>query len=306
MSPIIEFQSVGFHYGKREALRDVSFAVQAGGITGFLGPNGGGKSTIFKLASTLMAAETGTIRVEGRDISENPVGVRRLIGVVFQTDTVDLELTAAENLTHQGHLYGLRGEPLKERVAELLRRFGLSDRSNERMKHFSGGLRRRVELAKALLHSPRILLLDEPTSGLDPQVKADFWTYLKLLRDQAGMTVLVTTHSMEEAELCDYLIILNEGEVVSEGTPVSLKDAVGSEVVVVHTSCPNELSERIQRKCKIGSVVLEDNLRIEETISHRQVADIMDHFADEISSITVSKPTLADVFLNATGQAFAD
>lgn len=301
----IELKSVDFHYGNRHALKDVSFSVQEGKITALLGPNGGGKTTLFRILSTLLKPASGSVRVLGREITDDPFEIRRAIGVVFQTNTADIELTARENLTHQGHLYGLRGAVLKGRIQTLLSRFGLEDRSNERIRGFSGGMRRRVELAQALLHEPSVLLLDEPTNGLDPQARRSFWDQLSDLKKQKeNMTILLTTHLMEEAERCDNIVILHEGQVVAEGPPAELKKEVGSEVVVIHSQNPGGLAGKIGEAFQLKAETVGGTLRIERSGGHQFITQIMERFSSEIDSVTISKPTLEDVFLHATGHRF--
>lgn len=304
--PAVELESVEFSYAKRKALHGVSFRVAEGQTTALLGPNGGGKTTIFKILSTLMHPESGTVRVAGHDLVATPLEVRRSIGVVFQGSSLDSELTASENLVHQGHLYGLRGQALRSRIDYLFDRFGLSDRRNELAKSLSGGLRRRIELAKALLHLPKIVLLDEPTTGLDPNVRAEFWSYLFDLKEQDGLTILLTTHSLEEAERCDHLIILSEGVVVASGSPESLKDKIGGEVIVVECADPNDLALKIQQRFGFEPSVVDGVLRIERGDGHRLVGEIMESFSGAIQSLTVSRPTLEDVFISETGHRFEE
>lgn len=304
--PAVELESVEFSYAKRKALHGVSFRVAEGQTTALLGPNGGGKTTIFKILSTLMRPESGTVRIAGHNLVTDPLKVRRSIGVVFQGSSLDSELTTAENLVHQGHLYGLRGHELRTRIEHLLDRFGLSDRRNELAKSLSGGLRRRIELTKALLHLPKIVLLDEPTNGLDPNVRAEFWSYLFDMKEQDGLTILLTTHSLEEAERCDHLIILSEGVVVASGSPESLKNKIGGEVIVVECADPSDLASKVEECFGLEPSVVGGVLRIERGDGHRFVGEIMERFSGVIQSLTVSRPTLEDVFIRETGHRFED
>src|SRR6184192_2999746 len=201
-SSVISVQDLVHRYGDRSALNGISFEVHPAELFGLLGPNGSGKTTLFRILSTLMVPSAGAAQVAGLDVVREPATLRRHIGVVFQAQSVDPKLTAYENLWHQGHLYGLRGPGLKQRVGEILARVGLADRAKERLETFSGGMQRRIELAKGLLHRPAVLLLDEPTTGLDPGARRDLWQYLQMLRDEEHVTLLVTTHLMEEAERC--------------------------------------------------------------------------------------------------------
>lgn len=301
---VIQVEDLRHTYGKRAALNGISFSVQAGEIFALLGPNGSGKTTLFRILSTLMLPSGGRALVGGFDASKQPDQVRRRIGVVFQSQSVDVKLTAAENLWHQGHLYGLRGSELKERIAAMLRHVALADRADERVETFSGGMQRRVELAKGLMHHPSVLLLDEPTTGLDPGARRDLWQYLHELRTQEHVSVIVTTHLMEEAERCDRLAILNQGEVVGLGTPLELRSQIGGDVILLETDDAESLATRIEQKFHAGATVLDGKVRMERKEGHRFVPDLVEAFPGEIQSISVSKPTLEDVFINRTGHRF--
>jgi ABC-2 type transport system ATP-binding protein len=224
--------------------------------------------------------------------------------VVFQAQSADIKLTAAENLWHQGHLYGLRGAELKKRIAEMLGRVALADRANERVETFSGGMQRRVELAKGLMHRPSVLLLDEPTTGLDPGARRDLWQYLHELRSQEHVSIIVTTHLMEEAERCDRLAILSAGKVVALGTPAELRSQIGGDVIVLETENAESLAVRLEQRFGCSATVLDGKVRMERREGHRFVTDIVEAFPGEIQSISVSKPTLEDVFIDRTGHRF--
>ncbi len=230
-APIV-LDGLTHNYGDRLALDRLSFDVKAGEIFGLLGPNGSGKTTLFRILSTLMTPTGGNASIQGFDVAREPNKVRQQIGIVFQARSVDLKLTVAENLKHQGNLYGLSGARLKSRIDDVLGRVGLLDRKGDFVETLSGGMQRRVELAKGLIHSPSILLLDEPSTGLDPGARRDLWQYLETLRDEEGVAILVTTHLMEEAEHCDRLAILNEGKLVALGSPFDLKSQIGGDVVL--------------------------------------------------------------------------
>jgi len=274
-------------------------------LFGLLGPNGSGKTTLFRILSTLMIPTAGHAVIMGCDAAQDPSSVRRQIGIVFQAQSVDKKLTAYENLWHQGHLYGLRGAALKQRVGEILARVGLADREKERVAAFSGGMQRRVELARGLLHPPGVLLLDEPTTGLDPGARRDLWQYLQILRDEEGVSVLVTTHLMEEAERCDRLAILNEGNLVAMGTPAELKSEIGGDVILLDAAIDAcLLAEHIQARFHVETVVHGHQVRIERQAGHRFVPDLVEAFPGEIQAISVSKPALEDVFIRRTGHKF--
>jgi ABC-2 type transport system ATP-binding protein len=240
----VEVDQLRFKYGERVALDDVSFRIGRGEIFGLLGPNGGGKTTLFRILSTLLLPDSGTARVFGADVASQPGEVRRRIGVVFQNQSLDRRLTGRENLMHQGHLYGLSGTSLAQRINEILEKVGLAERADERVDLLSGGLRRRVELAKGLLHRPDLLLLDEPSTGVDLRARLDFWEYLRTLRRDEGVTVLLTTHLLDEAEECDRLAIIDRGSLVAEGTPAVLKEQIGGDVVALVTREPGQVVAR--------------------------------------------------------------
>jgi ABC-2 type transport system ATP-binding protein len=301
---VITVQDVVHCYGDRAALNGVSFDVRSAELFGLLGPNGSGKTTLFRILSTLMIPVGGRATIMGFDVARDPNDLRRQIGVVFQAQSIDVKLTAAENLWHQGHLYGLHGASLKARVAEMLGRVGLADRANEKAETFSGGMQRRLELAKGLLHHPSVLLLDEPTTGLDPGARRDLWQYLAILRDEERVTVIVTTHLMEEAERCDRLAILNEGKVVALGTPDDLKHEIGGDIILLDTKNPDSLAERIRARFDLDAQVLQSQVRIERENGHRFITDLVEAFPGEIEAISVSKPTLEDVFIRRTGHRF--
>ena len=302
--PAISVQDVVHRYGDRAALNGVSFEVRPAELFGLLGPNGSGKTTLFRILSTLMVPVAGRAMILGHNAAQDPHQLRRQIGVVFQTQSIDLKLTAAENLMHQGHLYGLRGAALKKRIAEILDRVGLTDRAKDHAQTFSGGMQRRLELAKGLLHGPKVLLLDEPTTGLDPGARRDVWQYLRILRDEEHVTVLVTTHLMEEAERCDRLVILNEGRVVALGSPAELKHEIGGDVIVLETKDPEELAGKIRTQFRIDTHALENQVRIEKEHGHRFVTDLVEAFPGEIESVSIAKPSLEDVFIRRTGHRF--
>ena len=303
--PVISVQNLVHRYESRTALNGVSFDVRPAELFGLLGPNGSGKTTLFRILSTLMIPTGGRALVMGFDAAHDPASLRRQIGVVFQAQSVDPKLTAYENLWHQGHLYGLRGSALKTRVLEILTRVGLADRAKERVETFSGGMQRRIELAKGLLHHPAVLLLDEPTTGLDPGARRDLWQYLQILRDEEHVSVLVTTHLMEEAERCDRLAIMNEGNLVALGTPAELKSEIGGDVILLDAARDaGVLAEHIRAQFHVTTTVLSNQVRIEQEAGHRFVPDVVEAFPGEIQAISVSKPALEDVFIHRTGHKF--
>jgi ABC-2 type transport system ATP-binding protein len=302
---VISVENLVHRYENRTALNGVSFEVRPAELFGLLGPNGSGKTTLFRILSTLMVPSAGRATIMGCDAVQEPARLRRQIGVVFQAQSIDLKLTAYENLWHQGHLYGLRGAVLKNRIQEILNRVGLADRAQDLVETFSGGMQRRIELAKGLLHHPGVLLLDEPTTGLDPGARRDLWQYLQILRDEERVSVLVTTHLMEEAERCDRLAIMNEGNLVALGTPAELKAEIGGDVMLLDAAHDaGVLAERIRGRFHVETTVLENQVRIERKEAHHFVTEVVEAFPGEIEALSVSKPALEDVFIRRTGHKF--
>ena len=305
---VIQIEGLRHQYGDRVALNGVSFDVKRAEIFGLLGPNGSGKTTMFRILSTLMLPAAGRALILGHDVALDPSGVRRQIGVVFQSRSIDVKLSAEENLIHVGHLYGITGAALKKRVQEMLERVSLADRAKDLAETFSGGMQRRLELAKGLLHRPQVLLLDEPSTGLDPGARRDLWQYLQILRDQEGVTVIVTTHLMEEAEKCDRLAILSHGSLVGLGTPAQLKSEIGGDVILLDAhnfDAAQKLAAQINARFDAGAAVLDDGrVRIEREAGHRFITDVVEAFPGEIDAVSVSKPTLEDVFIRRTGHRF--
>ena len=300
----VEVVDLGYRYGEREALRGVTFDVRPGELFGLLGPNGGGKTTLLQILATLRRSTSGTARVAGVDVAARAAEARRRMGVVFQHPALDVQLTPAENLRHQGHLYGLRGRDLAARIEELLGRLGVADRADDRVKTLSGGLRRRVELAKGLLHAPCVLLLDEPTVGLDPGVRRDLWAYLRSLREREGVAVLVTTHLMEEAEACDRIGILDRGALVALDTPSNLKEGIRGDVITLASDDPRGLAQAVRERFGNEAAVVDGAVRIERRDGAELVPRLAEAFPGIIRSITVGEPTLEDVFVQRTGHRF--
>ncbi len=301
---VIRVEDLRHVYGDRAALDGVSFDVRRAEIFGLLGPNGSGKTTMFRILSTLMLPSGGHAVIAGYDAAKQASELRKHIGVVFQAQSIDVKLSAEENLRHVGHLYGLSGSALNQRIREMLGRVGLSDRAHDRAETFSGGMQRRLELAKGLLHHPSVLLLDEPTTGLDPGARRDLWQYLHTLRNEEGVTIIVTTHLMEEAERCDRLAILSEGKLVALGTPTELKSEIGGDVILLETNDPEALARKIRDRYRIEAAVIAGKVRLEQEQGHRFVTDVVEAFPGEIDSISVSKPNLEDVFIHRTGHRF--
>lgn len=291
-------------YGTRVALDNISFSIPSREIFALLGPNGGGKSTLFKILSTLIPATSGEVCVFGEDVTRNPQTVRSRIGVVFQYPSLDPKLTVAENLRCHGHLYGMSGKTLQDRMDFVLQRLVLTDRTHDMVGTLSGGLQRRVELAKGLLHQPVLLLLDEPSTGLDPGARRDFNDYLQLLREQSGTTIVLTTHIMEEAERCDRVGILHQGKLVALDTPDRLKGQVGGDIVAIRALDASAFREKLVQRFGCEPMLVDGTLRIERSQGHEFVRELVAAFPDEVQSVTFGKPTLEDVFVHQTGHRF--
>jgi len=300
----IELREISFNYGDRRALDTITCTIAEREIFGLLGPNGGGKTTLFKLLSTLVPLQTGDARLLGCDLRSSTAALRRRLGVVFQHPSVDGKLTVAENLAHHGRLYGLSGARLRARSAAMLERVDLAGRAGELVETLSGGLRRRVELAKALLHQPELLILDEPSTGLDPMARRDFLNYLTTLRDQEGITIVLTTHHMEEAERCDRIGLLDQGRMVALAAPGELKSRVGGDVVVIRAGDSEGLRARVEQRMHVKAALVDGTLRIERARGHELVRDVVEAFGQEIESVSFGKPTLEDVFVHLTGRRF--
>ncbi len=300
---MIEVRNLTHRYGDRVALSDVSFTVRKGEIFGLLGPNGGGKSTLFRILTTMMAPTSGAASIGGRDVVKDAAGVRRSIGVVFQTQSLDKALTVEENLRAQGHLHGLSGARLRDRMSWAMDRLALEDRRSDLVGSLSGGLRRRAEIAKALLHRPPTLLMDEASTGLDPAARRELSRNIEELRDRDSVTVLLTTHILEEAERCDRLILLHRGSVVTTGSPSELRARIGGDVVVLASADSAALASRIQQRFAAPAVAVDGSVRVEIPNGHRFIAEVMEAFPGAIDSVGLHKPTLEDVFVKETGAA---
>jgi ABC-2 type transport system ATP-binding protein len=303
-SPAVEVEDLRHFYGDREALGGVSFSVARGEMFALLGPNGGGKTTLFKILSTLMPPTSGVVRLWSHDLTREPFLVRKRLGVVFQHPSLDHKLTVLENLKHHGHLYGLMGSELQRRAQAMLGRVGLIDRANDLVEMLSGGLQRRAELAKGLLHEPDILVLDEPNTGLDPAARRDFMNYLQYLREEEGVTILLTTHFMEDAERCDRVGILHEGRLVALGAPQALKQRIGGDIVVIKSADPHGLQKKLRERFGCEATVVDGTLRVERPRGHEFIRDAVEAFPGEITSAAFGKPTLEDVFIHLTLQSY--
>lgn len=263
------------------------------------------KTTLFKILSTLLRPSAGHASIDGNDVVSAPAAARRKLGVVFQNPSLDKKLTLLENLIHQGHLYGLSGRDLSDRCQDTLALFGLADRANDTVEQLSGGLARRGEIAKGLLHKPAVLLMDEPSTGLDPGARRDLWGHLAALKKQ-GLAILLTTHLIEEGDRCDRLAILNHGKIVAAGTPDALKKKIGGDIISIQAENAAALAAEIKTRFNMAPVVLNDLVRLEKEDGHKFIPALVEAFPGVIRSVTVGKPTLEDVFVHETGRRLWD
>jgi ABC-2 type transport system ATP-binding protein len=300
----VSVRGVSHNYGSRRALDNLSLDVTSGQIFAILGPNGGGKTTLFRLLSTLVPLQAGSAVILGLDLAQEASAIRHRLGVAFQAPSLDRKLTVAENIRLQAALYGLSRQQTAHRLDDLLTRFAVADRAGELVERLSGGLRRRVELAKALIHEPPLLLLDEPTTGLDPGSRSDVWRYLRQLREERNTTIVFTTHYLDEADAADELAILSEGCLVASGAPNELRTSVGRDSIVIETDDPRELAAALTNRLGLIADVIENAVRLEATDGHRLIPQLMESFPGRIRSVRLGKPTLEDVFIAKTGHRF--
>lgn len=294
-------------YGNFTAVKGVSFKVKKGEIFAFLGPNGAGKTTTIHMLVTLLKPTSGTAKVAGYDIINEPHKVRKRIGIVFQDPSLDRELTAYENMYIHGEIYGLSGDKLKKKIIEMLKFVELEEFKDRQVKFFSGGMQRRLEIARALIHEPEVLFLDEPTIGLDPQTRAHIWEYIKRMKEEHEMTIFLTTHYMDEAEqLADRIAIIDHGKIIAEGTSEELKKLVGNDVIYIRIANGKEgikcLNADFIRGCKILS---DGRVRLEVANAAEalpKLFELAQQKGIKILEVTYHRPTLNDVFLYLTGR----
>ena len=309
----IEARDLTKTYGKDvRALDGLGFSVEAGTVFGLLGPNGAGKSTTVKILTTLSLPDSGSARVAGIDVLAEPDRVRRTIGLVGQRSGVDLEATGRENLTLQGQVYGLRGAELRTRVGELLERFGLAEAADRVARGYSGGMQRRLDIAMGLIHRPQVLFLDEPTTGLDPEVRAGMWAEIAHLSAGEGLTILLTTHYLEEADrLAGRLAIVDRGRVVADGSPDELKGELRGDAIHVELGDPEadgRASAALDRVAGVWEVAVEGrSLRArtgDGSAAVPAVLQALEAGGVRVASVTIARPSLDDVYLRHTGRSF--
>jgi ABC-2 type transport system ATP-binding protein len=304
--PAIEVEALVKTYGEVEAVRGVSFTVACGEVFGFLGPNGAGKSTTINMLCTLARPTSGTARVSGFDVVRERDDVRRHIGLVFQDPTLDGYLTAEQNLRLHAELYGIDAGVIRARMRQMLEMVDLWDRRDKPVQTYSGGMRRRLEIARGLMHSPRVLFLDEPTIGLDPQTRRSIWSYIRALKEAEGTTIFMTTHYMDEAEFCDRIAIIDRGEIVVLDTPEALKASVGADRVVLGTADDDAALTALLDRFGIEASAAEGAVTFHVASGESFVPRLFAELGVAITSVAVSRPTLDDVFMSYTGLTMRD
>jgi ABC-2 type transport system ATP-binding protein len=303
---VIEVQDLARNFGKVEAVKGVSFAVEEGEVFGFLGPNGAGKTTTINMLCTLLRPSAGSARVNGYDVARQRSEVRRSIGLVFQQTTLDDYLSAEQNLRFHGYAYAIPAVVREQRISDLLTMVELWERRKGSVRVFSGGMKRRLEIARGLLHHPRVLFLDEPTLGLDPQTRRHIWNYLHQLRVQEHLTIFLTTHYMDEAENCGRIAVIDHGSIVALDTPDGLKDAVGGDLVTFSTADNASAASVIRERYHVEPVVQDGQVRFHIAAGETFLPDFVRTFPQRLLSVGLRRPTLDDVFLTLTGHEIRD
>jgi ABC-2 type transport system ATP-binding protein len=304
--PVISVAGLTKRYGEVEAVRGIDFEVTRGETFGFLGPNGAGKTTTIKILCTLANATTGTARVAGYDSGADRDAVRRNIGLVFQDTTLDTYLTAEQNLRFHAELYGVPKPAVAPRMRQVLDMVGLWDRKDSLVSTFSGGMKRRLEIARGLLHAPHVLFLDEPTVGLDPQTRSSIWAYINELKSREDITIFLTTHYMDEAENCDRIAIIDHGKIVAIDTPAALKASIGKDRVQIRTADDTAAIAALAGTFGIEAAVREGAVTFSVASGEQFVPRLFSEFSVPIQSVSVSRPSLDDVFMSYTGNTIRD
>ncbi len=301
--PIIKVENLVKRYGNLAAVDGISFEVEEGTIFGFLGPNGAGKTTTINVLCTLISATSGKAFINGYDCEKQSSEVRKSIGIVFQDTTLDKDLTAYENLVFHAYLYGVKKSEIKPRVHDALEFVQLYDRKNDLVKKFSGGMKRRLEVARGLIHHPKVLFLDEPTLGLDPQSRANLWEFIAGMPKKHNVTIFMTTHYMEEAEVCDKIAIIDNGKIIAEGSPEELKKTVGGDVISLKTRDNNWSKGEIKKLFDIDAEEKNGELYLTSKKGDACIPELIRGLGDMVLSVKLQRPTINDVFLKLTGKA---
>ena len=304
--PAVSVSGLVRRYGELEAVRGIDLSVEADETFGFLGPNGAGKSTTINILCTLIRPTEGSARVAGYDVVRERDEVRRNIGLVFQDTTLDGYLTAERNLRLHAELYGMPRSLIAPRVRDVLDIVGLWDRRGSKVSTFSGGMKRRLEIARGLLHSPRVLFLDEPTIGLDPQTRASIWSYIRELRNREHITIFMTTHYMDEAEYCDRIAIIDQGKIIALDTPQALKASIGKDRVQIHTDDDARAIKALREQFGITATMAEGAVTFAVEEGEQFIPKLFSDFPVVIQSVNVSRPSLDDVFMSYTGTTIRD
>jgi ABC-2 type transport system ATP-binding protein len=305
-TPAISVRDLVKTFDEVRAVRGVNFEVAMGEVFGFLGPNGAGKTTTINMLCTLAKPTSGAAQVAGHDVVSERDDVRRNIGLVFQDPTLDGYLTAAQNLQLHAELYGVQSDLVKPRMRQVMEMVGLWDRKDSVVGTFSGGMRRRLEIARGLMHSPRVLFLDEPTIGLDPQTRRSIWSYIRELKEREEITIFMTTHYMDEAEWCDRIAIMDHGEIVALDSPDALKAGVGTDRVTIHTDDNDAAIAALDRQFGVEAKMVEGAVVFGVAAGEEFVPRLFAEFEMPIRSVSVSRPTLDDVFMSYTGTTIRD
>jgi ABC-2 type transport system ATP-binding protein len=306
MSAIIEIEDLWKRYGDVEAVKGISFSVEPGEMFGFLGPNGAGKTTTIRILATLLRPTSGRVILAGHDVVREPTAVRRSIGIVFQDPSLDNRLSAELNLRFHAMLYGMPSARIPERIDDVLAMVELADRKNAIVATFSGGMKRRLEIARGLLHAPLVLFLDEPTVGLDLQTRRRIWDYIADLRRREGVTVFMTTHYIEESERCDRIAIIDHGQIAALDTPEALKRRVGGDVITIGSPDPTGLARQIQERFGGDPRAADGVVVLERPGGAEFVPQVAAAFPTLVASVAVQRPTLDDVFLKLTGRGIRE
>ncbi|MFG2089566.1 MULTISPECIES: ATP-binding cassette domain-containing protein [unclassified Spirillospora] len=304
--PAVEVDGLTRRFGDVEAVRGIEFTVRAGEIFGFLGPNGAGKSTTINMLCTLLKPSGGRALVAGHDVLRERDSVRRNIGLVFQDPTLDGYLSGEQNLRFHAELYGVPRAVMGERMRQVLEMVGLWDRRGDLVQNYSGGMKRRLEIARGLLHSPRVLFLDEPTVGLDPQTRSSIWDYIRQLKEAEEITIFMTTHYMDEAEYCDRIAIMDSGTIVALDTPEALKAGVGEDRVRIQTADDEAAIAAIKERFDLEAVMSEGAVTFRVASGEEFVPRLFAGLGVPIRSVSVSRPSLDDVFMSFTGSTIRD